>query len=194
MRIPYAGPLLKALELQGATDADVAAMGFMMKEPALLPAAALQVIFTLIHRGKKVHFTLHILTLSYCIQLARETQEHENASRNFYSDFKSIDRQYLKPLFGGRTSSYPLATGEDEGLLGEDDDDDRTDNLPHRGGPYSSGAFHDSAPQQGGYQGLSATAVADVEAPNGIAHNRQTSQEVPLASLDPGWNKEQDQG
>ena len=121
------------------------------------------------------------------MQLARETQEHENASRNFYSDFKGIDRQYLKPLFGGRTSSYPLAAGEDEGLLGEEDDD-RTDSRPHSGG------FHDSAPQQGGYQGLSAPAVADVEAPNRIAHDLQTPQEVPLATLDPGWNKGQDQG
>ena len=46
MCVASAGPLLKALELQGATDADVAAMGFMMKEPALSPAAALQVRLT----------------------------------------------------------------------------------------------------------------------------------------------------
>lgn len=39
-----AGPLLDRLDLNGASDADVAAMGFLMKDPGLSPAAALQVL------------------------------------------------------------------------------------------------------------------------------------------------------
>lgn len=38
------GPLLKSLDLNGASDVDVAAMGFMMQQPALSPSAALQVM------------------------------------------------------------------------------------------------------------------------------------------------------
>lgn len=93
----------------------------------------------------------------------------ENAARNFYDDFKKIDRKVLKPLFGGRTTSFPVG-GEEEALLSDVEEEGRHSQSRPGAGRYV-------APAQGGYQAMHDEGVTDLQMPR----------EVSLRSVDPEW-------
>ena len=107
----------------------------------------------------------------------------EKASRNFYNDFKTLDANFLKPLFGGRTSSHPLDENENEALLSDGEDEE----LADRGTASALFAASDFE-QNGRYQSIDRPSEEDISKQKPSNPGQQTSLDFsPSSAVDTGW-------